>query len=472
MRICAILIAALAGMAAFSQDSPPQGGISGVLYKYYEGGWESMPDFVTVPAVKSGTIKPAILNSKLTDHRERDDGFGFVCYADLHAPADGEYSFYALADDVARIYIDGQLLLESRHNAAETGAVTLAKGRHNIEVHHYEGTGSHRADFYWSGPGFSMQLIGETIDYETFGLRVIPRHNNKDDFSDPAAAREKAPDFIMQGEYEGSGMGAHVIARSGGYFDLALYEGGLPGKGFTGADKDIVRHEGGRRNGEVQFGGHWKIVDGVLKNDGKSLQKIERTSPTQGLKPPDGAIVMFDGSGLGKFKDAKLQDGTLGVRARSTQALTDHFLHIEFRVPYQPGRWDAGRGNSGVFLQERHELEILDTMGRERKNSHCGGIINGPAPKINMAFPPLSWQTYDVAFKAAKFEGNKRKSKARVSVWHNGVLIHDNVELRDHRDDQKPGGLYLQDQHRCDVRFRNIWVLPGDGHTIKSVQGK
>ena len=66
----------------------------------------------------------------------------------------------------------------------------------------------------------------------------------------------------------------------------------------------------------------------------------------------------------------------------------------------------------------------------------------------------------------------KRVAKARMTVWHNGVMIHDDVELREHPDDAKPGGLYLQDQHRCDVRFRNIWALPGRGHTLDSVQGK
>jgi hypothetical protein len=221
----------------------------------------------------------------------------------------------------------------------------------------------------------------------------------------------------------------------------------------------------------VQFAGGWSIVDGALENEGKSLHKIERSSPTQGLKPPDGATVMFDGSGLGKFANAQVKNQTLTVKALSTEPLEDHFLHIEFRVPYTPGHWDARRGNSGVFIQGRHEIEVLDSMGQALRNTHCGGIIGGSAPKINMSFPPLAWQTYDVAFRAAKFKGNRRVANARMSVWHNGVLIHDDVEIREHRDDKKPGGLYLQDQHRCDVRFRNIWALPGDGHTLDSVQG-
>jgi hypothetical protein len=245
MRAFLILTFLVSGVSAWGQNSPPQGGISGLIFKYYEGGWQKMPDFATIPAAESGTLKPAHLGKALGDLRERDDGIGFVCYADLHAPVDGDYSFHLLVDDEASIHIDGELIMHCRHNDRKTSSVTLGKGRHNLKVHYYEGTGSHRTDFYWSGPDFGMQLIGETIHYETYGLRIIPRHNRRDDFSDPKAARRKAPNFLVQGEYEGSGMGAHVIARSGGFFDLVLYDGGLPGKGFSGSDKDVVRLEGG-----------------------------------------------------------------------------------------------------------------------------------------------------------------------------------------------------------------------------------
>src|SRR5262249_22326336 len=133
--------------------------------------------------------------------------------------------------------------------------------------------------------------------------------------------------------------------------------------------------------------------------------------------------------------------------------------HVEFRVPYPC----KSRGNSGVILQNCYEIQVLDSFGMGRSPSGAGGLYVFRAPDIDMAFPPWSWQTYDVNFTAARFdaEGNMVESPV-VTVRHNGVLVHDKVTLPEKGNIGKPtaagGPLHLQ-AHGSEVRYRNIWVL-------------
>ncbi|MBW3600671.1 MAG: DUF1080 domain-containing protein, partial [Planctomycetes bacterium] len=141
------------------------------------------------------------------------------------------------------------------------------------------------------------------------------------------------------------------------------------------------------------------------------------------------------------------------------------------RLPYQPQDRGQARGNSGVYLQGRYEVQMLDSFGLEGKQNECGGLYSVKDPDVNMCYPPLEWQTYDIDFTAARYdEEGKLTADPRVTVRHNGVVIHDDVELPGERNTTaapvKPGPeggpVYLQD-HGNPVRYRNIWVAETDG---------
>jgi hypothetical protein len=122
------------------------------------------------------------------------------------------------------------------------------------------------------------------------------------------------------------------------------------------------------------------------------------------------------------------------------------------------------RGNSGVYIQKRYEVQILDSFGLRGADNECGGLYKQRAPLLNMSFPPLIWQTYDIDFTAARFDAaGKKTANARITVRQNGVVIHDNIEIT-----AKTGGgsvegpdplpIKLQD-HGNLVHFRNIWIV-------------
>jgi hypothetical protein len=142
----------------------------------------------------------------------------------------------------------------------------------------------------------------------------------------------------------------------------------------------------------------------------------------------------------------------------------DFQLHAEFLVPYMPRSDSQARGNSGIYLHSRYEIQILDTFGRAGLANECGGIYKQRAPDVNMAFPPLSWQTYDITFYAARFNACGQKCRsARVTVLHNGVKIHDNVEITAKTGAGEPEGpqvLPIKLQfHGNPIQFRNIWLV-------------
>ncbi len=274
-------------------------------------------------------------------------------------------------------------------------------------------------------------------------------------------------DFPVQGEYAGGEppIGVQVVATGGGTFRAVTYAGGLPGAGGDPVSRQVFP---GRWDGnEVVFDGGpgLRIREGQLQAGAHRLPKLERASPTLGAAPPDGAVVLFDGQGAGGFDGEVDERGLLAAGATSRERFGSFDLHLEFRTPFMPTASGQARGNSGVYLQGRYEVQILDSFGEVGEWNECGGIYEVQKPAVNMAFPPLTWQTYDMRFQAARFgEDGEKLAPARVTVRHNGVVIQDDVELPGptglgDAESAEPGPLYLQD-HWNPVFFRNVWLLP------------
>jgi hypothetical protein len=197
------------------------------------------------------------------------------------------------------------------------------------------------------------------------------------------------------------------------------------------------------------------------------------------VPPPSGAIVLFDGTDLSKWASADgksparwtlVGDGAMQVNGGgivTKQPFDGHFkLHVEFRVPYMPKATGQGRGNSGVYLQGRYEVQVLDSYGLDSKDNDCGGIYEVAKPLVNACKAPTVWQSYDIDFRAPVFKDGKKVSPARVSVVQNGVMIHkdvaipvDNTRAGLGGDPSKPGPIMLQD-HGNPVQFRNVWLVP------------
>jgi hypothetical protein len=292
--------------------------------------------------------------------------------------------------------------------------------------------------------------------------------------TDPALADA---DFRWQGEFAGPEYGLQVVALGGGTFDAVLYAGGLPGGGW---DK-TTRHKltGQIENGTLALAGDGKQfaiarnIARLLDNSGLELARLiktERVSATLGLQPPQDAIVLFNGSESEELPKAKISpDGLLVAGTVTKRPVEDFRLHLEFRTPYMPQARGQARGNSGVYIQQRYEVQVLDSFGLDGIENECGSLYRQTRPDQNMCLPPLAWQTYDIWFTPPKFgaDGKTKTENARITVLHNGVAVHRHRGITAKTGGGKAEGpdalpIVLQD-HGNPVMFRNIWMVAGQG---------
>jgi hypothetical protein len=201
---------------------------------------------------------------------------------------------------------------------------------------------------------------------------------------------------------------------------------------------------------------------------------------TLNAPPPKGAIVLFDGTNLDKWSSQKsrewetadgpadwkiVPDGWLEVVPGAGSIITkrkfgDVRLHMEFRLLGE-------ETNGGVYLLARYEVNIKDSYGLA-EGSQCGALSNMPEPVeplVHVAAPPLQWQTYDIDFRAPRFDASGKKTeKARITLAHNGVTIHDDVEFDPPRGAAKrlgeaPTGPIMLQEHGTAYQFRDIWIV-------------
>jgi hypothetical protein len=196
--------------------------------------------------------------------------------------------------------------------------------------------------------------------------------------------------------------------------------------------------------------------------------------PAQPPAPaPSDAVILFDSGDMDAWtgvKDWKFEDdyAVVGSNVKTKQKFGDCQLHLEFATPAEVSGEGQGRGNSGVYLMDRYELQILDSYENKTYfDGQCGAIYKQRPPLVNASRKPGEWQTYDVFFRAPRFnEDGTLKSPAAITALHNGVLIHNDFELQGGTFYDRPPSyskhalrepIQLQ-FHGNPVRFRNIWI--------------
>ncbi len=189
----------------------------------------------------------------------------------------------------------------------------------------------------------------------------------------------------------------------------------------------------------------------------------------------DRTVVLFDGTSWNAWttRDGDpsqwvvQDDGSVlvtGGDAITKRSFSDFRLHLEFLCPVMESKDGQARANSGVYLHGRYEVQVLDSYGQEPAPNACGAIYSIAKPLVNASLPSGQWQTYDIIFRAPRYGPvDELLENARVTVLHNGVVIHNNLEI----PGSTPGGfergfgtmgpILLQD-HGDPIRYRNIWV--------------
>ena len=227
--------------------------------------------------------------------------------------------------------------------------------------------------------------------------------------------------------------------------------------------------------------GRWLIHD-MNRPAPEVITPGTQSTQSQAGKAPSDAVVLFDGTDLSEWTDTKGNPTKWVVREgymepvkgsgyiQSKREFGSCQLHVEFATPSKVTGSSQGRGNSGVFLMANYEVQILDSYENVTyADGQCAALYGRAVPLVNACRGPGQWQSYDIIFHRPIFKGKEVVTKARFTILHNGVLVHDDVELQggtgwkgkhmisDYVPHEDKLPIRLQD-HGNPVRFRNIWV--------------
>ncbi|WBB68410.1 family 16 glycoside hydrolase [Micromonospora sp. WMMD812] len=288
---------------------------------------------------------------------------------------------------------------------------------------------------------------------------------------------------------DGSSTRISVEVREAGTYDLAMRYSNGPDP-YSGP-KQLSLYVNGERIEQTVFPStvtweEWGTVTTTVRLDkGHHVVEYRKEAADSGqvnldvlaVRPHGERITLFDGGGLtewqhtdGREPEWAVTDGAMTVRngdLRTVQAFGDFRLHVEFNLPLLPPEVTGqARANSGVYLQDRYEIQVLDSFGVDPpRTTDAAAIYTQKAPDRNAALPPETWQTYDIVYRQARYDaaGDKLENPRVTVVW-NGVTVHDDVEIVGPTGDSRPegpaaGAIRLQD-HGSPVRFRDIWIEP------------
>lgn len=207
------------------------------------------------------------------------------------------------------------------------------------------------------------------------------------------------------------------------------------------------------------------------------------TAFTLSAQPPQGAILLFTGkpeqitNNFYKRYSTRPADWTVDAQGVATpmrddittrQEFGDSYVHAEFRCSLDANGKSIGEGNSGVGMQGRYEVQILDSYGHKPSPVECGAFYSEKSPLVNPSKKPGEWQTFDIIFRAPRFDANGQiTEKPRATVFMNGVLVQNNEEFTgmtgiqygEYKQMTKTGPIVLQGDH-SPVQFRNVWIVP------------
>ena len=278
---------------------------------------------------------------------------------------------------------------------------------------------------------------------------------------DAEEAKKEHFGFALLGEYKlKDETRLQVAPLKNGQFLMTFYDSfGFPGRGWKGKHTQS------------------NVVDrAYVEKTLKGSDRMNYISPTMGKKAPENAKLVLPNG----FTNVK-EDGYLWAGGKTEKDVGSFKMHLEFRLPYKPHRNPSNqdKGNSGIYIYNNYEVQVLDSFGlnysakefpfktESKPTQWCGCLYKMKMADVNMCLPALVWQTYDIEFTAPVFEGDKKVKNAILTVYHNGVKIHDKVELKTgtgmgaRRKQLAKGPIIFQD-HGNPTVFRNVWIVETD----------